>query len=280
MASGEGMDTDVVKVVAGLVVGVALAALSAYLSRRHWRRSAERMETWFPEYPDVPDNPVLRRQLAVGAVLNENNAFPINVLDPHKSRAEMRDWLASSWSTRNAEQARERIHALLTGGHAVTFDALIAVAAEGDPDASREHLEEVFASELDEDPELAEFISHHPEAIARLEALGYLVTPADIARGTRAYDFGRAVTVARVAFGAGYLKREEAMALVRMAAFLAARSFASWRQFATSYLLGRALWGGVDDPSFDAMVRIADELLRNPRSPWMRDGWFGGADAA
>jgi hypothetical protein len=65
------------------------------------------------------------------------------------------------------------------------------------------------------------------------------------------------------------------MALVRMAAFLAERSFGSWRQFATSYLLGRALWGGVDDPSFDAMVRIADELQRKPRSPWGRDGGFG-----
>ncbi len=267
------------KVVAGLAVGLVLAALSAFLSRRRWRHARERADTWFPEYPDIPENPVLRRQLAVGAVLSENNAFPINVLEPHKSRAEMREWLASWWDARDSEQARERIHALLAGGHAVTFDTLIAVAAEGDPDASREHLEEAFAAELDEDPELAEFISHHPEALSRLEALGYLVTPADIARGTRAYDLGRAVTVARAAFGAGYVKREEAMALVRMAAFLAARSSASWREFATSYLLGRALWGGVDDPSFDAMVRIADELQRNPRSPWVRDGWFSGRKA-
>ncbi|MBL8261969.1 MAG: hypothetical protein JNM58_06040 [Xanthomonadaceae bacterium] len=46
---------------------------------------------------------------------------------------------------------------------------------------------------------LAEFMAHHPETIARLEALGYLAAPADIARGTRAYDLGRAVTIARVA---------------------------------------------------------------------------------
>lgn len=275
MTSGNGVDMELMKVGAGLAVGLVLAALSAHLSQRRWRRSRERADTWFPEYPDVPENPVLQRQLAVGAVLSENNAFPVNVLDPHKSRAEMREWLASWWDTRDSEQARARIHALLTGGHAVTFDTLIAVASEGDPDASREYLEEVFAAELDKDPELAEFISHHPEALSRLEALGYLLTPADIARGTRAYDLGRAVTVARVAFGADYLKREEAFTLVRMAAFLAARSFASWRQFATSYLLGRALWGGVDDPSFDAMVRIADELQRNPRSPWVRHGWFG-----
>ena len=274
MASDEGMDTELVKVAAGLAVGLALAALSAFLSRRHWRRSRERAETWFSEYPDVPDNPVLRRQLAVGAVLSENNAFPVNVLEPHKSRDEMREWLATWWNAHDSDQTRERIHALLTGGHAMTFDTLIRVAAEGDPDASREHLEKAFEAELNEDPELAEFIAHHPEAISRLEALGYLVTLADVARGTRAYDLGRAVTVARVAFGAGHLKREEALALVRMAAFLAARSFASWRQFATSYLLGRAFWGGVDDPSFDAMVRITDELQRNERSPWVRDGWF------
>lgn len=269
------MDTELTNIVAGLVVGLVFAVLSAWLSRRRWRRSNERWDTWFPEYPDIPGNPVLRRQLAVGAVLNQNNGFPINTLDPQKPREEMRVWLASWWDARNSEQARERIHSLLTGGHAVTFDRLIAVAAEGDPDASRVHLEDAFAEVLDDDPELAEFISHHPEAISRLETLGYLTTPADIARGTRAYDLGRAATVARVAFGAGFLKREEAMALVRMAAFLAERSFASWREFATSYLLGRALWGGVDDPDFDAMVRIADELQRNPRSPWVRDGWFG-----
>ncbi|MBE5314706.1 MAG: DUF1266 domain-containing protein [Xanthomonadales bacterium] len=267
-------DTQLLQILAGTGVGLALAASSAWLAKRRWQRSDERWRAWFPEAPDVPENPELTRELAVGAVLGVNNAFPVNTLDPHKPRAEMRTWLADFWNTRNAAQARECVQSLLMEGHSATFDLLIDAASEGDPDVSREHLEQVFVDDLEHNPELAEFIAHHPEAIARLEALGYLVTQADVERGTRAYDLGRAVVVSRVAFGAGYFNRAEAMTMIRMAAFVSQRTFKSWREFATSYLLGRALWGGVDEPDFEGMVRIVEELLRNPRSPWQRCGWF------
>jgi len=262
------------QVVAGVALGMVLAASSAWWAKRRWQRSDERRKAWFPEAPEVPENLNLARELAVGAVLGVNNAFPVNTLDPHKPRAEMRSWLADFWNTRNAAQARECVQSLLMECHSATFDRLIEAANEGDPDASREHLEQVFVDDLERNPELGEFIAHHPEAIARLEALGYLVTQADIGRGTRAYDLGRAVVVSRVAFGAGYFNRAEAMTMIRMAVFVAARTFSSWREFATSYLLGRAIWGGVDDPDFEGMVRIVEELLRNPRSPWQRCGWF------
>jgi hypothetical protein len=203
-----------------------------------------------------------------------NNAFPVNTLDPHKPRAGMRTWLTDFWNMRDPKQARECVQSLLMEGHSATFDRLIDAANQGDPDASRTHLEQVFVDDLEHNPELGEFIAHHPEAIARLEALGFLVTQADVDRGTRAYDLGRAVVVSRVAFGAGYFNRAEAMTMIRMAAFVSQRTFKSWREFASSYLLGRALWGGVDDPDFEGMVRIVEELLRNPRSPWLRCGWF------
>jgi hypothetical protein len=262
------------QIIAGTAAGLVLAASSAWMAKRRWQRSDERWAAWFPEASDVPENLDLTRELAVGAVLGVNNAFPVNTLDPHKPRAEMRAWLAGSWNTRNAVQAREAVQSLLMEGHSATFDLLIEAAAEGDPDASREHLEQVFVDDMQRNPELGGFIAHHPEAIARLEALGFLVTQADVDRGTRAYDLGRAVVVSRVAFGAGYFNRSEAMAMIRMAAFVSQRTFKSWREFATSYLLGRALWGGVDDPDFEGMVRIVEELLRNPRSPWQRCGWF------
>jgi len=267
-------DGQLTQIIAGVAVGLGFAATSAWLARRRWQRSDGRWKAWFPEAPDVPENLDLTRQLAVGAILGVNNAFPVNTIDPRKSRAEMRAWLAGAWDTRDAARARENVQSLLTEGHSATFDQLIDVARDGDPDASRESLEHVYSERLASDPELAEFIAHHPEALARLEALGYLVTGADIDRGTRAYDLGRAVVVTRVAFGAGFFGREEAMAMIRMAAFIAARHFSSWREFATSYLLGRAMWGGVDEPDFEGMVRIAEELLRNPCSSWQRCGWF------
>ncbi len=272
------MEEKVIASGAAFAFVTILVLSSALISRRRWRR--EREQTWFPTLDGLPDNPTLNRQLAVGAVLGQNNMFPFNALDPRKSKSEMRAWLSGSWQVNSREQAQEALETLLNDGHSVIFDRLIAYST------ARPH-ETGNASEAENDPETddndeyaytdlagGEYAANLPGALAWIQKFDPTVTSADLQRGTIAYDLGRATTVARVAFGAGYLKRAEAVAYVNAAAIASERRFGSWREFGISYLLGRAIWGGVNDPDFEGMALIVTELQRNPRSPWLRYGWL------
>lgn len=252
---------------------VSLLVLSSILiSRRRWRR--EREQTWFPTLDGLPDNAILNRQMAVGAVLGQNNMFPFNALDPRKSKSEMRAWLSGPWQVNSREQATEAIETLLNDGHSVIFDRLIAATTASTPPVTHDTEADLEDEDTFTDFASDEYAANLPIALEWIRKFDPTVTLTDIQRGTIAYDLGRAATVARVAFGAGYLNRAEAVAFIQAAAVASAQRFESWREFGISYLLGRAIWGGVNDPDFEGMAQIVSELLRNPRSPWIRYGWF------
>ncbi len=50
---------------------------------------------------------------------------------------------------------------------------------------------------------------------------------------------------------------------------LAHSSFTSWHEMAMSYVIGRAIWGGTNAHNL-GMKGMADDLLSNPKSPWVQ----------
>ncbi len=263
-----------IQVVAGLTVGVVIASLSAFAARRAYRRSPDRTDVWFSKQPWKRDDPSLVRQLAVGGILNESNWFPINTLDPCKPRDEMRAWLQTAWGIASQAAAAEAIQSLITSGHARIFDEILTRAPGKSTEALFVEIEKMFAGTLPDDGDLREFVDNHAVCMPVLHEWGYLRSPDGHGLTTRAYDLGRAVTVARVAFGAGYLSQPQAMNAISQASALAAARFGSWSQFANSYMLGRAIWGSIHDPELENMHRIVEQLQRHPESPWVRFGWF------
>jgi hypothetical protein len=262
---------------AGVGVGMAFAAFKAVSDKRAFRSSADRAPEWFPRYPSAPEDGNSMRKLGVGAILSENNGFPVNTADPCKPKAEMREWLQSSWQVGSREDAEAAILHLIEEGHSRIFDTIIAESRQTNADNVLERIEQQLAGRGFAAGELAEFVEHHAECRSKLEAWAYLSSRKDMDRGTRAYDLGRAVTVARVAYGAGYLSARDTWVFIDMAAEQSAREFASWREFAVSYMLGRAIWSGVEDPDLENMHKIAVQLQTHPRSPWVTEGWFPSA---
>ena len=86
----------------------------------------------------------------------------------------------------------------------------------------------------------------------------------------------------RTGLGAGYLSRRNAIDMVMYAGDHARARFGSWKEYGTSVLLGRAIWGGVDDPSgmFEERAKIVKMLLNDPRSTWVTAEWWPPIESA
>lgn len=213
-------------------------------------------------------SPQLRKALAVGAVLSENNTFPTNRIETGRPVEEMQAWLAESWSVFSEAHARKEIDHLFAEGHRVVLDRVAALGPTMSTPELAKTLHVEFGNRFPA-TDLHEFAQNFPAVGPTLVELGHLAQPQDLAAfGALAYDIGRAVTVSRVAASAGYLDTTTAQAYMMEALRITESTFPTWGSFAASYLAGRALWGGVDDPSFPTMNDMVQMLLTQPESPW------------
>lgn len=232
------------------------------------------------DHTSFPATDVIQ-SLAAGAVLSTANGFALNIISPQRSAEEMRDWLDSSWHIFNAQDFDTQFQSLLNFGHAYIYNRIIELSFEY-PEMLEGFSQEVFelmSKEYAEDmssADLKESLENFPKGVKRLKELGYINSDADLRLGTKAYDIDRAVTITRVSAGAGYIPNKVGLNYVMNAGDCARYFFSSWREFGTSLLLGRAIWGDVDDPNvaFDYRLKTVELLLNSPESPWVKAGWF------
>lgn len=194
--------------------------------------------------------------------------FPIDTLATNAHPAEMQRALAESWDVKTGEDAKATLRWLLDDGHRGGFDEVLRVAG---PDPSRgavERLEEELG--YGEAVRLAEpyenLIATHDELARR----GYIESEADMDRGTSAWDYSRAVTVARSCHTAGFLTDDQAWGFIREASERARSEFRSWTEFQKSYVIGRALWNGMSQLEDPNIRRTIEAVSDAHDSPWQR----------
>lgn len=221
------------------------------------------------------------RSLAAGAVLCTANGFPLNIVSPQRSTESMREWLNSSWHIDNAQDFDYQFQYLLNFGHAYIFDRIVQLSNEHREMRTQfsQHAFDVLAKEFADDVsevDLKEHLEYFPGAIQHLAQLGYIDDQSDIQLSTKAYDIDRAVTISRVTLGAGHIPNKIALDYVMAAGNCARYYFSSWQEFGASLLLGRAIWGGVENPNvdFDYRIKTVEMLLNDPESPWVKVGWW------
>ena len=88
--------------------------------------------------------------------------------------------------------------------------------------------------------------------------------------GIRGWDIARIVNLARLLYLAGYIKAKEAWGIIVPVKVIAQNTFESWEHYANSFILGRILWNGESDDSFDDAL---ERLLNHPFSPWSACRW-------
>ena len=94
----------------------------------------------------------------------------------------------------------------------------------------------------------------------------------DLIIGTDAWDFGRIVFVARVCYTLGYISESEAWRYITQIARMAKQKFNNWDSYATSYMLGRAMWGG-NDGKWENIAGFAADAIDANKSPWTKLKW-------
>lgn len=228
---------------------------------------ANHPDAYMWRYAKAPLDSRVTRLMSLGAILNEDNRLPVNVVETRQSSAIAVPWLAEAWSIHDATTARHQLDGLLEHGHGPILDDAQRLCR--DP-AALETMARLHPEWPPSDRE--EFVRYAPGARAVLAEIELM--PADAPPITaKAYDLGRAVTVARMAVGAAYLQEDDALHVASRAGRIALQLFAGWPDYARSYVLGRAIWGG-DSPHLRNQGEIAKMFLDHPASPWLTAGWL------
>lgn len=78
------------------------------------------------------------------------------------------------------------------------------------------------------------------------------------------WNYGRSVFLARCCYELGYLSENELKEYLAKSHTELKKYCSTWKEYTTSYIFGRAIWGGANN---DGMVQVANDLLNNDNSP-------------
>jgi len=177
-----------------------------------------------------------QRWMNVGGVLTAMNFEFVNRLKTGRPIKENRVMMKEWWGISNRQTALDALESLVNTGHRKSFD-----------------------ERLNRDQFRADLVDFG--IVSEREDLDSI--------STLAWDMGRLVNVARWCFDLGYTSEGEAWKYIETAYREVQGIYVSWREFATGYLIGRALWSEMERD----VVRIVAGLLEDKDSPWVVFGW-------
>ncbi|RZS37013.1 uncharacterized protein DUF1266 [Herbihabitans rhizosphaerae] len=221
---------------------------------------------------------------ACGAHLAVHNNVMWNALgDPVADYENYTSVLKQSWEITTPEQWREAVDHLLSGENTASDGSHIVLGLRAQ--LFRQGVRRVdlptwrdaivhWAHPRQVPVEVAGELINLAGAVLRYEArfrADRLLPPEGTVHSTVAYDFGRAVNMARWGVGARLADPKHAEWCVVRAGSRARDTYASWQEYSAGYVLGRVI--RFDDEQFstwyDHALRGHRFLLSEPGSPWL-----------
>lgn len=211
------------------------------------------------------------RKIALGALYSEQQTAYINSIDTGLDHETIHDIAENWWRVNNRKDAINTLDYLSGKGFDYYFPAV--VAARNIPETERlEFLRDSFDSKEDAEKALSQ-LNHLEDTYPELQNGHIIKSDADIVRlGVSGWDAGRLVFMARLFYNAGHITLQQAWNYIDQAQSVARTNFNSWHDFASSYILGRAMWGGKNGGN-TTIIAIARYLLKDPQSPWVKLAW-------
>jgi hypothetical protein len=225
--------------------------------------------------------------LAVGAHMSLNHGVSWNVLkDDANSQQKIYENLKNQWDVSSASELRECLEGLLdnetsdpVGDFVLDVRLQLAGQQRGLPDlevwrqavADGARAQGVPETVLDDMTATTERVVRYEE---RFRADG-LLPAGGFVRSLLAYDWGRAVNMARWGYKIRMIGEEQAREYVLRAGKQAFGRYTSWPDLSAGYSLGRVL--RFDNDEFDVWYATVLEphqiLLTDPASPWLTLPW-------
>ncbi|MFI5889792.1 DUF1266 domain-containing protein [Actinoplanes sp. NPDC051513] len=267
-------------VVVAFIVQIVLRTRSAARSARGMVRSFRNVVAVDQKQPATGELPTA---LAVGAHMSLNHGVSWNALkDDANSAQKTYTLLKSQWGVTTAGELRDCLDGLLddeTGDPVADFVLDVRAGLRGAPSADawkqavtdQARAQGVPETTVDEMTATIERVLAYEQ---RFRADG-LLPAGGVVSSLLAYDWGRAVNMARWGYKVRYLKEQQATEYVLRAGKQAFGRYTSWGDFSAGYALGRVL--RFDNDEFDVWYATVLEphqtLFTDPASPWLRLAW-------
>lgn len=189
--------------------------------------------------------------LAYGAILALYRLESPRTLQVMENPEILKDGLSAAWEVNNTEEAIQTLEWLLSEGHRTKFNELLLALKTGQSFTE----EEVGKSQ--------ECYESAQEGM--MKRLSFTKSDFDQVNTIAAWDFERAINIARWSYIVGYLTEDQAWNYIERAANAASPIFQSWNEYFISFAFGRAIAyeGKIND-----IIWKGKELLDDKDSIW------------
>ena len=214
------------------------------------------------------------KKIAIGAIYSEQQTAYINSLTTGLGKSDIKKLLSKWWGIDNKEDANESLKYLKNKGFRYYFDTILKAYEVVDEEKQKM----IITNGFDEnDEEYEEDIQKAYQQLINLQETWQELTTNNIISTKNelekynniGWDCGRLVFLSRLCYDAGYLLNNDAWDYINSAYKLATQNFDNWEEFSKSYIIGRGMWGGKDSAN-EGIMSIAEELLKNEKSPWTK----------
>lgn len=208
-------------------------------------------------------NGYLLDHLLVGSMYAEQQSAYLNSYETGLNKSDITKLVETYWEISDQNQAIEMLQSLHNRNQDENLD--FVYAAFENP----ENYVDILKSNLSNNDEAFEYYldlfrilkNVVPELIEQ-----EIITEFDQLKKAKdsGWNYGRGVFLARCCYELGYISENELVAYLAKSHKELKRYCSTWKEYTTSYIFGRAIWGG---QSNNGMIQIANDLLNSDQSP-------------
>lgn len=205
----------------------------------------------------------LLEHLLVGSMYAEQQSAYLNSYETGVNKSDIIKLVETYWGISDHNQAIETLQSLHTRNQDENLDVVYKAFenSENYVDILKSNLpieEDVFEYYLDLFRKLKNVV---PELIEQKIITDFAQLKKIKESG---WNYGRSVFLARCCCELGYISEKELIDYLEKSHRELKKYCSTWKEYTTSYIFGRAIWGGSNN---NGMVQIANDLLNNSRSP-------------
>jgi hypothetical protein len=205
----------------------------------------------------------LLEHLLVGSMYAEQQSAYLNSYETGLNKSDITKLVESYWDIYNQNQAFEILESL----HLRNQDENIEVVYRAFENA--ENYVNILKSNLPDEEDVFDYYLNIyrrlKNVVPELIELGVIKDFSQLKMvKDSGWNCGRAVFLARCCYELGYLSENELKDYLAKSHTELKKYCNTWKEYTTSYIFGRALWGGANN---DGMIKIANDLLNQDNSP-------------